>query len=102
MRIVIASIAGYVFAALFNAILVVAKETNENIESWLKITFGHHWIGHGILVILSFVLVTLLVYFAYSKKVELEEKTITKLTILTLIVTLLSVIIIAGFFASHL
>jgi len=34
------------------------KETNAGIKSWLKTTFGHHWIGHGILTILVFVLVS--------------------------------------------
>jgi hypothetical protein len=51
---------GYVITALINAILVVAKESNEAFQKSLATTFGHHWIGHGILVILVFMISTLI------------------------------------------
>ncbi len=42
--------------------------------NWLKTTFGHHWLGQGILTLLVFVLVTLVVNFAYNKSIELIEQ----------------------------
>lgn len=93
------SVIAYAVAALFNAILVVIKETNPSIMTWLKVTFTHHWIGQGILVITVFVVVLLITMFTY--KTQLTEDLIRKLEYIALISTLLSIIIIAGFYATE-
>lgn len=48
---------GYAFvvAALFNAILVVAKEEVEPMKAWMADISGHHWITHGVVVIVLFI-----------------------------------------------
>jgi small-conductance mechanosensitive channel len=91
---------GYVITALFNAILVVAKESNEAFLTSLKTTFGHHWIGHGILVILVFIIATLILMTIY--KGEFTDKTAKILTITIIVSTLLRFLIIAGFYITHL
>lgn len=101
IRIAVSSVIGYASAALFNGILVVIKETNTGVFNWLKTTFGHHWIGQGVLTILVFALVTLITMSAYKGN-ELTDKLSTKLVITTIISTLLSVFIITGFYITHL
>ena len=100
IKVAVGSVIGYAVTALFNGILVVIKETNTGVMNWLKITFGHHWIGHGILTILIFVFVTLIIMSVY--KGELTDKLATKLIITVLVSTLLSVFIIAGFYMANL
>src|SRR3979490_2439733 len=39
---------------LFNALLVIVKETNETVLALMKAT-GHHWVAHGVLDIMVFV-----------------------------------------------
>jgi len=88
-------------AALFNAVLVVAKETNLAMKEWLKLAFGHHWIGHGILVIAVFILATLASAALYRRE-EFTDKLSLRLSVAVILFTLISALIIAGFFASEL
>lgn len=48
---------GYAFAvaALFNALLVIAKEEVEPLKAWMADISGHHWITHGVVVIVLFI-----------------------------------------------
>jgi len=101
VRLLVSSVIGYVVAALLNAILVVVKEINEGFFTWLATTFGHHWIGHGILVVLAFIIGTLIGFGVYRGDV-VTEKLSTKLILTIIITTLVSVFIIAGFMASRL
>jgi len=98
-RLLVASVAGYVVAALFNSLLVILKETQEGVEDWLVNTFGHHWIGHGILVVLTFIIATGISYGAY--KGGAEEKLYGKLLVAILGATIVSVAIIALFFLAE-
>jgi hypothetical protein len=41
--------------SLLSAILVVIKEQNpETVLAWMKAATGHHWISHGILILIVF------------------------------------------------
>jgi len=100
-RFVVGSVGAYSITALFNAILVVIKETNAGVKTWLKVIFGHHWIGHGILGLIVFVLGILIIMSAYRRS-EINDK-LTRNLILTIIAsTLLSFLIIAGFYLTKL
>lgn len=96
----VGSTVGYVVAALFNAVLVVVKETYKGVYNWLADVFGHHWIGHGILTIIVFIIATFIGYSAYTGKTA-TNKLFDKLLWTVVIATLLSVLIIAGFFLAH-
>ena len=97
----VGSVVGYAVSVLFNSLLVLAKETGKGVEEWLVSTFGHHWVGHGMLVITVFVLGTL-VGMGFYKGTELTERLSSKLTAVVIIFTLLGVVIIAGFNATRL
>ncbi|AEA12526.1 hypothetical protein TUZN_1045 [Thermoproteus uzoniensis 768-20] len=98
-RFTVASAVGYVVAALFNAILDVVKESVKAVNAWLTTTFGHHWIGHGVLVVLSFVIATALAALVYRGTPT--DSTIRKITIAVLATTIVSVLIIATFYTTH-
>lgn len=41
--------------SLLSALLVVIKEQNqETVLAWMKAATGHHWISHGILILIVF------------------------------------------------
>ncbi|MEM1610850.1 MAG: hypothetical protein QXQ57_04300 [Sulfolobales archaeon] len=95
-RLAVGSVIGYSSAAVFNGILAIVKETNSGVESWLKAAFGHHWIGHGILTLLVFVIATLIAIPVY-KGTELTSKLSTRLIASIIISTILSVLMIFVF-----
>lgn len=94
------SVIGYFIAALFNSILVVIKETYESVHDWLAATFGHHWVGQGILVIIVFLVFTF-IGSAMTKGGDIDEAKANQLITITVLGTILSVLIIAGFFLLH-
>ena len=92
----------YAITALFNAILVVVKENKSTgVYDWLKNTFGHHWIGHGIVTLIVFIVITIIGMFVFKKE-EIDDKTANLMVILIFVFTLISVAIIAGFFLMEL
>lgn len=91
---------GFFISALFNSILVVVKESNESVHDWLAATFSHHWLGHGILTILVFLIFTGIGY-SMSKETELDSGAANKLIGLVVAGVVLSSLIIAGYMTAH-
>ena len=83
---------GLVVAILFTSILVVVKEENPGVKDWLKATFSHHWIGHGILTLAVFALSSLIAY-PFGKGMNAEKSTWT-----VLLVTVIGILIILVFY----
>ncbi|KNG94587.1 hypothetical protein ATO11_04060 [Pseudaestuariivita atlantica] len=47
--------------SVLSALLVVLKETNEDtILAWMKAATGHHWVTHGIIDLILFVVIAML------------------------------------------
>lgn len=47
----------FAVTSLLSAVLVVVKEQNQDtLLAWMKAATGHHWVSHGILDLLVFVL----------------------------------------------
>ncbi|MGQ4833382.1 MAG: hypothetical protein ACP6IS_05785 [Candidatus Asgardarchaeia archaeon] len=91
-----ASTIAFFIAALFNAILTVLKELNEGIHDWLAAVFGHHWVGHGILVMVVFIVVALIL--SYTLKVEeIDDRKTILMIILIVLGSVISTVIIGGF-----
>lgn len=44
------------FANLFNAALVILKETDAGVMGWMRAATGHHWVTHGAVVLALFLL----------------------------------------------
>lgn len=97
----VSAVAAFSSAALFNAILVVVKETDVAVRSWLRDSFGHHWTGHGVLTLLVFLAAALASHYAY-RGAEVSEKLARRLATLVVATTLISVIVMAGFYLLHL
>jgi heme/copper-type cytochrome/quinol oxidase subunit 2 len=99
-RILVSATIGYIVSALFNSLLVIVKETREGVHDWLASTFGHHWIGHGILTILTFIIVTIITYSIYKNE-KADERLLARLLWSIVGVTILSALIILGFFLAE-
>jgi len=61
---------------------------------------GHHWVGHGILVVIVFIVFTFIGSLFY-REAGSTEGLVNKLIILIIIGTILSLIIIVGFNLVH-
>jgi lipoprotein signal peptidase len=45
----------FTITSILSALLVILKETNEDtILAWMKAATGHHWVTHGVLDIILF------------------------------------------------
>jgi ABC-type uncharacterized transport system permease subunit len=44
----------FLVVSILNAALVILKETNEDMKKWMAGLLGHHWITHGVFIILAF------------------------------------------------
>ena len=100
IRLLVGGAIGFFIGSLFSSILVIAKETDEAVYEWLANTFGHHWIGHGILTLIVFFIFTLIGAGLYHGT-ELSDKLENKLIALIILGVVLSVVLIAGFFLIH-
>jgi len=89
---------GFFVSAVMNAILVIVKEYNEGFKDWLKTTFTHHWLGHGILVIAIFILTLLLGYAGYRGGLA---QAVGRAYVYLLLGSLLSLVMIWGFYILH-
>ncbi|MEB3755878.1 MAG: hypothetical protein GSR79_03355 [Desulfurococcales archaeon] len=100
LRVLVGSVIGYTTAALFNSVLFVLKESYEGVYLWLKDTFGHHWVGHGIVTLAVFIIVSL-IGMSLFKGEELEDNLASKMIASVVTSTILSLLIIMGFLLIH-
>ena len=85
-------------ASLFNASLIIAKESYSPLKDWMKSLSGHHWTTHGIFVIALFILLGMVL-----SRTNLNEKIdAVKTSLLVIAGTALGGLIIVGFFFKHL
>jgi len=88
----------FLITSIFNGLLVVAKESYAPLKAWMKSLSGHHWITHGIVVIVLFIVLGYIL-----SKAGLEKKTeADKTSWLVIAGTVLGGMIIVGFFFKHL
>jgi hypothetical protein len=88
----------FLIAALFNGLLIVAKESYAPLKDWMKSLFGHHWTTHGIFVIVLFVLLGyILSNTGLVRKVDAD-----KTSSLVITGTVLGGLLVVGFFFRHL
>lgn len=88
----------FLIASIFNGLLIISKESYSPLKSWMKSLSGHHWITHGIFVIVLFIA------FGYIfSRTDIDKKiNADKVSSLVIVGTILGGLIIAGFFFKHL
>lgn len=93
-----ANVAGFAYSyaltALLSALLVVAKEEIPAILTVMKLLTGHHWITHGIIDIVAFVILGL----SLSRTEMAQTATARSLTWAIVGSTFLSGALIVGFY----
>jgi len=82
----------YSITSIFSALLVLLKESNESVQSLLIALTGHHWVTHGVLNLILFVVLG--VIFS-RREIDMSGDTLTKLVVGS---TILGGLIIALFF----
>ena len=78
------NIAGFVVSAAIaivsNTLLVWAKETSPALSAWMKALTSHHWISHGLFVVLVFFLLGLILS---KSNLKLKTNTLTLIILLS-------------------
>lgn len=88
----------FLIASIFNGLLIVAKESYAPLKNLMKSLSGHHWITHGIFVIVLFIMLG----YIFSKT-DMDKKIDANNTSgLVIAGTVLGGLIIVGFFFKHL
>lgn len=82
----------YAITSILSALLVVLKETNEGVHGLLVAITGHHWVTHGLLNMILFIVLGVVL--------SRRDMGMSGNTLITTVVgaTVLSGLIIAGFF----
>jgi hypothetical protein len=44
----------FLVVSIINAILVIMKESSEGLKKWMAGLLGHHWVTHGVFIIILF------------------------------------------------
>jgi hypothetical protein len=83
----------YAVASIFNALLMVLKEASEAVHNGLAAVTGNHWITHGLLNLVVFVVLG----FVFSRS-SLAQMPASSLIATIIGSTIVSGLIIAGFF----
>lgn len=84
-------------AILLNALLVVAKGSNDGLRRWMEAATGHHWTTHGSVILAIF----LMGGFALAR-LRLDERiTPRQLAMLIGAAVGMSSLVIAGFYLSR-
>ncbi len=84
----------FVITALLNALLVVVKEEIGPVKAWMADISGHHWITHGIVIIVLFIAIGLYMQ-EKAARARTNERGMARWILWT---TVLSGVIIAGFY----
>ena len=88
----------FLVASIFNGLLIVAKESYAPLKNWMKSLSGHHWITHGIFVIVLFIVLG----YIFSKTDMDKKIDADKTSGMVIAGTVLGGLIIVGFFFKHL
>lgn len=83
--------------SVLSALLVVLKEINEStVLAWMKSLTGHHWITHGVFVVVAFLaLGWILTKIKGGQGLSLDAKCLTKALVAGVA---LGVLIVSGFY----
>ena len=84
----------YAITSILSALLVVWKESSESVHSLLVAITGHHWVTHGLLDVIVFIVLGMVL----SRKSGGVHMTGRTLIVTVVGSTILSGLIIAGYF----
>lgn len=85
-----------IIITFINGPLTIIKELSP-LKGSLKAIFGHHWVGHGILLLILFIIFSLTSYGYYSGK-SVNESTFKRLTLLLTTAVFIMLFLILGFY----
>lgn len=93
-QLTISYIISYVITAIFSSVLTIVKDLNAPLKDWMKSLTTHHWITHGIFVVVLFLLLALL----FNQQKVGKKLTADQLSNWVIWGTILSGLILVGFY----
>jgi hypothetical protein len=93
-QLTISYIIAYVITVMFSSLLTIAKDLHAPLKDWMKSLTTHHWVTHGIFVIVLFFFLA----FIFDKQKTGKKMTADQLSNWVIYGTILSGIILVGFY----
>lgn len=87
----------FAIASIVNGLLVIIKEEYAPLKDFMKSLSGHHWITHGIFIIVIF----LLLGYVFSRGDVKEKYDPGKLSAYIVFSTIIGSLLIFGYFLTH-
>ncbi len=85
-----------IIITFINGPLTIIKELSPLKDSLIA-AFGHHWVGHGVILLILFLVLTGLFYPYYNGR-DIETRSLTKMAIVLIIAIAFMLIATLGFF----
>lgn len=93
-QLTISYILSYVIAVIFSSVLTIVKDLQAPLKAWMKSLTTHHWVTHGIFVLVLFFLLA----FIFNKQKTGKNLTTDQLSNWVIYGTILSGVILVGFY----
>lgn len=81
-----------------SALLLIIKESNPSFKAWMAALTTHHWLTHGLFVVVGFVVLG----YAFSQPNWQERFDGNKLSNYLIVAVMLSCLLTYGFYTKHL
>ncbi len=84
---------------IFNAVLVIAKESYSPLKALMAALTGHHWVTHGVIIIVLYLLLTMALFkFCRVENTDINDARLGNRVIQG---GLIGVFLITGFYLLH-
>ncbi|GEM_PF-642336 len=98
----ISSLFSVMIISILNAIITYGKEVSSDFKGFFTAITGHHWTGHGVVILILFIVFFFLGTYLYKSNMLLKKDMDTyKFALITVIVLLLSDFFILASYLVH-
>ncbi len=86
----LSSLISLAIISVLNFLIVVGKEYSSDFKGFFTAITGHHWSGHGVVILILFVLFTVIAYYMLQNEILFKkDMDLYKLTMWTMIILLI-------------
>ncbi len=85
----ISALFSLLLVSIANTCITIGKELSEDFKGFFVAITGHHWTGHGVVILILFILFMLIGYLLVEKDVISKDIDIYKLALITIIIMII-------------
>lgn len=90
-----------ILVSIINAAITIGKEISADFKGFFVLIAGHHWVGHGIVIMLLFIVFGVLGYFLIKGGTIKLDMNLYKLALITMVIMVLTDIVILASYLFH-